>query len=551
MTTPLLPRAESQLRELLDIAYRSGQDSAVTFASAKVDFDSTCVDTYAPGTTTGECRMCCGDGYYSDNNGIAHLMYSYGNATPPLVVVAHVIDMDAPNNRNETLCKETQRGTIESYTRPGDAIHAVFQSCEMGDTAIHQENGRVNMVVTPTTYQMFDGTAIAFIFVGFVRETASLPMLPTNRHETLSPCELHKQFARESHRALNAPAVVEVFARVRAAHPTARLAACVAGGGMKTFTAGLTLLEYVKARYGCLHHVCGVSGGSWGMMYHLSAFREDLDDLDRVLALIDLVEARWERIVLTHETDIDEEASRKITALADFVKNVIEKLPFLTQGQSNYLHQVIRVVGERYDCDWKRFVSSWLFEGHEDAFEAWQKARRCIDTRMTFGCTAFAQGHIADTVMRRSRVDALRVAGQRELVRQVGKRGWVSAVGLGTTFLLGACNKLVNRVRGAPPARPYPVGLLVMNFDRDGLEVFHPTVSVTGQVKRIGDVISPITATSISSAAAAMLASNRYLERLLEDAEWRHDLGLARNSQSSVFPYNYPAFIICLHLVDA
>lgn len=528
-------RAEQMCGQLDAIHY--GSSSAEQYISVQVSVDKSTQHTYEVSRATEVQKMVCGDGVYTDNNGIAHFCMSRVSSMSPSspLLVVHMIEPQCVDMRNETP-RQMQVEMIDMYCprkRPQKRqilIPELFEDYTIVEECEHKLFGRINIHIIVVDVQPLEKLLVLpsqIVFVGFVREARTLPMLPS--HKTPN-CQRHREFASESYAALTDDAVKQLLLKYCANE----YYVSIAGGGMKTCTAGMTLLQVVSEFRGKLLGVCGVSGGSWGMMYHVSSFATDKRGLERVQALISQIELGWKTLVKS-KSSADQE---KLQELLTHIQNATS---FLTNDQLNYIKQIIKVVGE-FECDWLKFIQSWLFK-------EWQMQEAYKDKTLIFGCTAFEEGYLIDTKARKG-VKRLMEAGRRAVVHTVrtsmniAPKTTAAAAAIVVGPPIAACSLAAKGLRMFRASTELPCAPIAFKYHDNQCTVCDfQTFDSKGNKLMVAEDVQITKASAISSAAAAGFASTRFIENLLKNKMALVSRQVAQ-TLNAVLPNNYPMLII-------
>lgn len=569
----MFPRADMQLSQLDAVRYAAS--SGERYLSAKVSITKNEQRTYTPidsdtlndtlKDTLKTQKMTCGDGAYADNNGLFH--FCMHNPVPDYpIIVAHMIEPSHVEMRNNEPAN-MQEKMIASYcaqTRDASTLNltpTIFDTYEIRETVKHDLYGRINLHVTvvdmkPVTEGGPSNDAAdnipptrkltRIVFVGFVRESKTLPMLPSH----VDKCKKHKDFAAESYDALKSSHVEKVLLE----HSQNGCFVCVAGGGMKMFTAGVTILEMLSEFCGSMHAICGVSGGSWAMMYHASEFARASRGRARVHALIDMVEKRWDDVVLNRsvDDDADKDEQTRLTKLSDLLSKIHETTGVLTKDQTNYIKEIIHRVGKQFKCDWHEFVSTWLFGQVSVEYPEWTLQEAYGKKMLIFGCTMFEQGALPETVARDA-LSSFTVGATRTAARLAGnfasKRPRLAMAAATPMLPVVACNYVAAR-RFASQS-PLPSAPISFAFHDGKLIVCDfKTYDVSATELTVAQPVSMPSASAISSAAAAGLASRELIKVLLNKVMLFGTDVAVRTLQEGALPFSYPKLMLSVVVAE-
>jgi hypothetical protein len=532
-------RAEEMCKELDELRYAS---SGERYLSAKISVDTRVERRYVAQDMPEVQKAVCGDGFYSDNNGIAHMSryLSVLDQSVPLIV-GHMIEprsvdmRDDEDHKPKLMQIQMIEGYCAKYRNPTDEIlnPVLFEDYRIVEMHTHRLFGRINLNITVVDMTPLTVTSpVRIVFVGFVRESKTLPMLPYHKDR----CKKHRDFASESYDALTSQEIARCLNKYCA------IGCCVAlaGGGMKTCTAGITLMQYIYELRVPILGIAGVSGGSWAMMYHVSNIDRDKHGLERIHGLLNHIEERWTQVTQKDEIAADDKSIAKNARLQEVLASIQTETSFLTLDQLDYVNSIIRVVGDAFDCDWHQFIHEWLFEG-------WTMNDEYANTPLMFGCTIFEQAHMIGTVPREGFKKY--VVGAVKMTTEgvgMGIRNYPKASAL-VGLLPLACNYFFTKNRAiqymALPCHPisfvFKNGLCTVYDNRmQGIDVAnHPDVMV-------GEEISMPTASAISSAAAAGLTSTTLMETLLYKYVSLSPYKTAQGIQIAALPRRYPNLAI-------
>lgn len=538
-------------KELDDLRYAS---SGERYLSAKIRVHKRVERRYVAEDMAEVQKMVCGDGFYSDNNGIAHISRYLSVLEQPVpLIVGHMIepksvDMRADEDHKPELMQiQMIEGYCAKYRTPTEEIlnPVLFEDYRIVEKHTHRLFGRINLNITVVDMMPLtaDLSPVRIVFVGFVRESNTLPMLPLPMLPShKDSCKKHRDFASESYDALTSQEIAQCLNKYCA------IGCCVtlAGGGMKTCTAGITLMQYIYELRGPILGIAGVSGGSWAMMYHVSNIDRDKRGLERIHGLLNHIEKRWTLVTQKSEMAADDISIAKNARLQQVLASIQSETSFLTLEQLDYVNSIIQVVGDAFDCDWHRFIDEWLFEG-------WTMNDEYANIPLIFGCTIFDQAHMIDTIPRRG-VKKYVVAGVKLATEGVGMgiRNFPKAsalVGAGIGLLPLACNYLFTRSRTiqymALPCHPitfvFKNGVCTVYDSRmQGIDVANAPDVMVGE-----EMFMPM-ASAISSAAAAGLTSTTLMETLLYKHVSLSPYKTAQGIQVAALPRRYPNLAIPL-----
>ena len=564
-----------------------GSTSRTKYASVGVlpDREQTVHYPFCATVLDTDQKVVIGDGGYVDNNGLAHMCGTLNSELDGACIVVFNILSTTDATRHEDVAKE-QEYAIAQYCGASRSktdvmpLPALFESLSCKpDKRIAKllhiaSDYRKCVVCVSVQDAVYNDARVRLIFVSFVIDV-HMRMLPS----TENPVGAHKDFATRLYTACTRMNLIRTLREQFRGKP---VHVCVAGGGMKTFTCGLVGLEYMRECMPDVRSICGVSGGSWAMLYFVSHYANEYRGEKRVERLLDLVGQRWTQIVLRREPVVDESMERVarlctilrgMTGAASRVPGVGSKIVHIFGGADMrshlkamglYMADCVEVVAARFGCDWATFVREWLFE-ERDGLEAWRRAtpEECPETAdITLKCAAaiFEDGDVEEE-QERSRIGAVVQQAKRSAMSTtervtacLWRRPATALPALLCTTVAGGvlgaaaatCRYVYRNMRLFDPALPCVPLTLV--YPPAG-HATHATASHTVIFAKehgerplyLSEEMPVTTASACSSAACAAIASKSTLRHFLEG------MGLTSYKvelTQMLAPAHYPRFLI-------